>query len=175
MMLAPLLLAGMLSAAGPGEDAGRPPERPQSMMGVGAQAEFLGPAEGLAGVLFSYDVTRFQFEGSLAVGIFENGPNNTDKTDTYGLSVRIYLPIHRRAGSDFSLGGGGGVALLKAPTTAAEWASTLFVGGRVRIFVAPNACITGALGAGALLRQGGSALLIAARPLGSAGFVYYFF
>ena len=34
--------------------------------------------------------------------------------------------------------------------------------------------IIGSLGAGGLLRDGGDALIVGARPLGSAGFVYYF-
>jgi hypothetical protein len=48
------------------------------------------------------------------------------------------------------------------------------LGAEARIFVVENAAILGALGAGALLTNQGNALIVGARPLGSAGFVYYF-
>lgn len=51
---------------------------------------------------------------------------------------------------------------------------TALAGARVRIFVVSNAAITGSLGAGWLLQENNGAFIVGARPLGSAGFVYYF-
>lgn len=184
-MLATLLATVALAAAAP---SGPPPATPPVVaegaekeealrphgFGIGAQTELISPDVGISSVLLAFDAGRLQYEASLGFGIFERGANALQSTNVYGIATRLYFVVHRTARADFSVGAGVGFSLLDESGAGLHQAWTVLAGAKVRIFVVPNVAIVGALGAGALFREQGSGLLIGARPLGSAGFVYYF-
>lgn len=174
-----MLLAGVITSlvliATPAGAEGESTQVPTMAHGIGfgAQTELISPNLGISGALVSYDVGWIQCEASLGLGVFERGANALQDTNVYGLGIRAYVPVHRAARADFSLGGGLAFNLLD-DGNGLRTAWTVLIGAKVRIFVVPNVAIVGALGAGVLLTNEGNALIVGARPLGSAGFTYYF-
>jgi hypothetical protein len=146
---------------------------PRTSIGLGAQTELIGPNAGISALLASLDAGWGRFDGSVGVGVFDHGANALQGTNVYGFGLRAFFPVHRATRADFSVGAGGALTLLDAGA-GVNTAWIVLVGAEARIFVVENAAILGALGAGALFADHGNALIVGARPLGSAGFVYYF-
>jgi hypothetical protein len=150
------------------------PEVPAHSFGIGAQVELISPNFGISAAVAAYDVGWSEWEVSVGLGIFEQGQNALQPKNVYGLGLRVYFPVHRAERADFSLGGGVAINLLDDPNTGLSTATAVVLGAKIRIFVVPNVALVGTLGAGALFQNQGSALIVGARPLGSAGFTYYF-
>jgi hypothetical protein len=152
---------------------GTAPVTPPTSFGLGAQTELIAPDVGISALLASLDAGWFRVDGSAGIGVFERGANAIQRTNIYGFGLRAFFPVHRSRRADFSLGAGGALTFLNSDAgSSTAW--IVLVGAEARIFVVENAAILGALGAGALFRDQGNALIIGARPIGSAGFVYYF-
>ncbi len=169
-----LLLASLLAAEpAPPASAAPPAESPGPVIGIGAQNELISPQAGASALLVAADWHTVQGEATVAAGVFERSTaNGAPQDDVLGFGARVYARVHRTERSDLALGGGGSVAILWSPSPQLAW--TVFTGVRVRIFVVPNAALTGSLGAGVVLQRGENFFILGARPLGSAGFVYYF-
>ncbi|MGC4118837.1 MAG: hypothetical protein QM765_30595 [Myxococcales bacterium] len=158
----------------PTEDAAAPVEETGLRFGLGAQTELITPDVGISGVLASLDFGRLEVETSVGIGVFEQGANSLGKNNIYSIGVRLALQVHSRKRADFAVGVGGGLFVIDTPQDGVDLAWTVLAGARVRIFVVSNVAIIGTLGGGLLLRSQGNAFILGARPLGSAGFVYYF-
>jgi hypothetical protein len=141
--------------------------------GIGAQTELISPNFGISAAIVDFDVGWARWEASVGLGVFERGANALQPANVYGVGVRAYFPVHRAERADFSLGGGVAFNLIDAGKCLST-ATALVLGADVRIFVVPNVALVGTLGVGALFQSQGNALIVGARPLGSAGFIYYF-
>lgn len=161
-----LLLVSGASAAQAREDA---PGKPTGFI-IGAQAEFIGPIQGVSGALVGYDFGRAQLETSLGARI---GTDDT-VTDVYVAGARLHYLAHETERADLSLSAGGTLGWTVAADGELDLTGLVVFGARIRVFMASNVAMTGALGVGALLRGEGSFVALAARPMGSAGFLYYF-
>jgi hypothetical protein len=169
MLLAQVVAAVLAATA--------PPATPEKTgghgFGIGAQTELISPNFGISSAVVDYDMGWVRWEAGVGLGIFERGANALQPANVYGVGVRAYFPVHRAERADFSLGGGVAFNLIdagKGLTTA----TALVLGADIRIFVVPNVALIGTLGVGALFESQGDALIVGARPLGSAGFIYYF-
>ena len=172
-----LLMCALLHSAEPATKEAAPKDAPaeqrQTAFGLGAQTEIVGPIGGVSGVLGAYDGLWFQVEANIGLAILEDG-TSVEATDALSVAVRLFFPLHRATRADLSLGGGAALTFLTRPAAPREHAWAFGLGLRARIFVVPNVAITGTLGVAGVLREGASQFLVAARPLGAAGFIYYF-
>lgn len=142
--------------------------------GVGAQADFVAPAEGVSALVVGYDAVFMQVDASLGIGVGGDPINDKDAASTYAFDVRVGMPIHRGVRADFSLFVGGGVTLVD-PTVGSWYAlGDALGGGRIRFFQSPNVAVAGTLGVAGVFRDQHSLFVLGAKPLGSASIVYYF-
>jgi hypothetical protein len=140
----------------------------------GAQAEFVAPAVGAAALLFGYDAVALQIDADVGLGIGADPLNDTQVDHSYTFGMRVEVPVHRGVRADYSVGAGGGVSVVD-PTQGSNFAIwNVLVGARMRAFLGPNVALVGSLGGGVLIRGTHSQVLVGARPLGAAGFVYFF-
>jgi len=112
--------------------------------GVGIE-ENLG---GLTGGAFVYDAGRFRFDVLLEFAHASNVDNNgTDVTD-YGLGGRFFYVLHRMERADFSLGGGLAIVREEVSGGGHETNIQIELAAQIRVFLAPNVSLSGALGLG---------------------------
>ena len=142
--------------------------------GIGAQADFVAPAEGVSALVVSYDAVFMQVDASLGIGLGGDPVNDKAAASTYGLDVRVGMPVHHGVRADFSIFVGGGATLVDP--TEGNWYALVNAlgGGRIRFFQSPNVAVTGTLGVAGIFRDQHSLFVLGAKPLGSASIVYYF-
>lgn len=181
MMKTSLLVGIAVAAFGARAEAGGSP----NSVGVGAEYEL----SGLGGASVNYDAGQFHLGGF--IGYADDGNNNTD----FELGGRFFYHLHSTAMSDFSVGGGIGLASDKHPIgmNMTQRNTYVFVepSFQIRLFVASNVALsfTGGITIGAADAQGygltgqgvggGSFTIngmgVVTGILGGAGVHYYFF
>jgi hypothetical protein len=140
----------------------------------GAQTEFVAPTIGATALLIGYDAVFMQIEGDLGVGFGGDALTNTDTNNTYTFGARILVPVHRGVRADYSVGIGGGASVIDPPQGSTFTIGNALAGARLRAFLGPNVALVGSLGIAVLIRGAHSQVVVGARPLGSAGFEYFF-
>jgi hypothetical protein len=141
---------------------------------IGAQAEFVAPAVGVSSVVFGYDAVFMQIEGDLGMLVGGSALTNTDATHTYSFDMRLAVPVHRGVRADFSLMAGGGAFVIDPPQGSTFVLGTALLGARLRAFYSPNVALLAGLGVQTVIRGDHTEVGLGARPLGSAGVVYFF-
>ena len=121
-------VVGAMCAAAPAQNEGGGPGQkeaeaqapaPASTKGrgwsVGAQTEFIGPAQGLAGLLVGHAFDGFQLEGNFALRIADDTLDEEEATNAYAVGLRGYWVVHETERADFALAAGGSFAFLEPP------------------------------------------------------------
>jgi hypothetical protein len=140
----------------------------------GAQAEFVAPGVGATALLFGYDAVFMQIEADFGMGFGGDPLTNTDTSNSYTFGVRVAVPVHRGVRADYSLGVGGGATVIDPTQGGTFTIGNALAGARIRSFLGPNVAFVGSFGVEAQIRGTHSQFVIGARPLGGAGFVYFF-
>lgn len=141
---------------------------------LGAQAEFTGPVAGVSSVVAGYDAIFMQGELSFGMGVGGDALANKKADDIYVITARIGLPVHRGFRADFSFLAGGGATIVTPAQGSAYGVGSATLGARFRIFQSPNLALAATLGGVAVFRGDNTSIAVGARPLGSAGVVYFF-
>jgi hypothetical protein len=115
-------------------------------------------------------------QAELSVGLAVGGDPvlNVDAADGYITSLRLAFVVHRGIKSDFALFTGAGPVIFHSTSGETHVLGEVVAGARFRIFQTPNIALVAGLGAAALVGSGHFSVAVGARPLGSAGVVYYF-
>ncbi len=140
----------------------------------GAQAEYVGPAVGVTSMVFGYDAVWAQVEASLGFVVGRDPLRGGPATDSYNLTLRFAVPLHRGIRADYAVVVGAGALWIDAPGEPGRVTGTFVVGTRFRVFVTPNVATVATLGAAVVFRHDAASFIFGARPLGSAGVVYFF-
>lgn len=184
LLIAPALavaLVSSVSARAMAQDTPPPPPPPPAAtassgggagLGVGAFA-FL---TGLTGAAVSYDQLKFHVEGLLGFANIDGAGGMGDDLTLYRFGVRGWYHLHQGSNSDFSLGGGIGVARTSA---AASATATIFEpGAMARVFLTPNVALYGLVGFAVVVgdsNQGSNeGFLLGGQTTEAFGFTYYF-
>jgi hypothetical protein len=140
----------------------------------GAQAEFVSPTVGTTALLIGYDAVFMEVDADVGMGFGGDPLANTDASNSYTFGLRVWVPVHRGVRADYSIGVGAGASVVDPPQGSTFTIWNTLAGGRIRCFLGPNVALLGALGAAVLFHGEHSQFLVGARPMGGAGFVYYF-
>lgn len=111
--------------------------------GVGIE-ENLG---GLSGASFVYDAGRFRVDVLFGFSHASNAANNGGDVTDFGIGGRAFFVVHRMERADFSLGGG--LAIVRETVSdngPDETNVQIELAAQIRVFVAPNVSLSGALG-----------------------------
>jgi hypothetical protein len=115
-----------------------------------------------------------QIDADLGMGFGGDPVTNTDSSNTYTFGLRASVPVHRGVRADYSIGVGAGATVIDPPQGSTFTVWNALAGARLRSFLGPNVALVGSLGVAASFRGEHSQFVVGARPLGGAGFVYYF-
>jgi hypothetical protein len=140
----------------------------------GAQAEFVAPGVGTTALLVGYDAVFVQIEADVGMGFGGDPLTNTDASNSYTFGLRVAVPVHRGVRADYSIGVGGGATVIDPPQGSSFTIGNALIGARIRAFIGPSVAFSGSFGVEAQIRGAHSQFVIGARPLGGAGFVYFF-
>lgn len=120
-----------------------PPAQTSSGGGAGLGIGAFGFLSGMSGAAVVYDLARFHVEGMFGFDNRDNGPA-ADSTD-YNFGVRGWYHLHQGSNSDFSLGGGIGLAMNSAGNMS-NTATLIEPGALARVFLTSNFALHGTAG-----------------------------
>jgi hypothetical protein len=130
--------------------------------GVGAEAILSGPA----GIAVAYDMGRLRFGGLFAFS--DSGGMGDPGGVLFG--GRIFLPIHRHAAADLSVGGGAALALDNDNDTTVIYIEGL---GQIRAFIVQSVAVQASAGL-VIATADGDDISATGQVLGTIGVIYYF-
>ena len=122
-----------------------------------------------SGITVNYEADRLEVD--LAVSF--DWEEDVSTTATVGSS--LYFFVQRFPLVDFSLGVGAGYGFVEP--AGPETRNDIFVAeaaARIRLFSHPRVAVYSTAGLSAIFTDGGDAVVVAGRPLGALGFVYFF-
>lgn len=143
-------------------------------LGVGAFA-FLS---GITGAAVSYDQSKYHLEGLFGFNNVDGGAGMGNDLTAYAFGVRGWYHLHQGSNSDFSLGGGIGLAMNSGGGNS-NTATAIEPGMMARVFLTPNVALYGVGGITMLFGdqvQGTRAVGfgLGGQLTGGFGFTYYF-
>jgi hypothetical protein len=131
---------------------------------------------GLTGAAVSWDQSKFHLEGLLGFNSIDGAGAMGDDLTLYRFGVRGWYHLHQGSNSDFSLGGGIGVA--RSSTPGSPTATIFEPGAMARVFLTPNVALYGIAGLSMVFgdsNQGNNVGFgLGGQMTGGFGFTYYF-
>lgn len=175
-----LALALTLPLAAPGvalaQDTPPPsppaPEHTRVAPGAGLGIGAIGFLSGPTGAQVVYDMAKFHVEGMF-------GFNHDESSDTtaYVFGARGWYHLHSGSNSDFSLGGGLGMARASGPMDSSLMATFIEPGALARVFLTSNVAVHGTVGFRLVFGDdaaGDGDIGLDGQVLSAFGFTYFF-